>query len=233
MTPRPQVYPLTPGRWPDLVKLFGPRGCAGCWCMWWRLPRAAFDAGNGEGNRRGLERYVKAGHVPGLLAYEDGEPVGWIAVEPREAFSRLERSRTLARVDDRRVWSITCFFVARARRGEGLTRVLVEGAARHARANGARLLEAYPVELSKQTNDASVYHGAASTFRALGFVEVARRSPTRPIVRLGLGGRSARRGAPGVDALSSRPAPAARDRARGRSTPRSSRKRGSGDPRDR
>jgi GNAT superfamily N-acetyltransferase len=234
MPSRLRVQPLTPGRWPDLVKLFGPcRSCAECWCMWWRLPRAAFEAGKGSGNRRGLERYVKAGNVPGLLAYEEGEPVGWIAVEPRRAFSRLERSRLLAPVDDRPVWAITCFFVARAQRGKGLTRTLVEGAARHVRARGAALLEAYPVELSKRTGDGFVYHGAASTFRALGFVEVARRSPTRPIVRLALGGRSAGRGTPGAAPLTSRPASAARGRARGRSTPRSPRRRGSGGPRDR
>ncbi len=226
--PRVEIHPLTARRWPDLEKLFGPRGCAGCWCMWWRLPRAEFDAGKGEGNRRGLRRYVAAGHVPGLLAYQGGEPVGWIAVEPRAAFPRLERSRVLAPVDDRPAWSITCFFVARGHRGKGLTRALVEGAARHARARGATLLEAYPVELSKRTVDAVVYHGAASTFRALGFAEVARRSPTRPVVRLWLGRR---RG--GSRALTSRRAPAARGRARARSTPRSSRTRASGGPRDR
>ena len=199
---RLEVQPLTPARWPDLVKLFGPGGaCAGCWCMWWRLTRAAFDAARGDAHRRALERYVKAGNVPGLLAYEDGEPVGWVAVEPREAYSRLERSRTLARVDDQPVWSVTCFFVARRHRGKGITRALVEAAASHARARGGRLLEAYPVELAKRTGDASVYHGAASTFRALGFEEVARRTATRPIVRKALraaraGGRGARAAPP-------------------------------------
>jgi GNAT superfamily N-acetyltransferase len=217
-TPAVEIHPLTPARWPDLVKLFGPRGaCAGCWCMWWRLPRPEFDAGGRDGNRRGLERYTRAGHVPGLLAYEAGEPVGWVAIEPREAYSRLDRSRTLARVDDLPVWSITCFFVARERRGEGLTRALIEAALRHAKTGGARLVEAYPVDHRKEVGDASVYTGAASTFRALGFEEVARRTPTRPIVRRAVG--RAR--------LSVPRAPATRDRARARSTPRSSRTRAS------
>jgi GNAT superfamily N-acetyltransferase len=210
-TPAVEIHPLTPARWPDLVKLFDPRGaCAGCWCMWWRLPRADFDAGRGDGNRRGLERYAKAGHVPGLVAYEAGEPVGWVAIEPREAYSRLGRSRTLAPVDDAPVWSITCFFVARGHRGKGLTRVLIEAAVRHARAGGARIVEAYPVEVRDEVADASVYHGAASTFRALGFEEVARRSPTRPIVRRGL---APRRGVRGRAAAGS---PATRASSRGR-----------------
>jgi GNAT superfamily N-acetyltransferase len=217
-TPNPEIHPLTPARWPDLVKLFGPRGaCAGCWCMWWRLTRPEFDAGRKEGNRRGLERYVKSGRVPGLLAYEAGEPVGWVAIEPREAFSRLARSRTLAPVDEAPVWSITCFFVERSRRGKGLTRALVEAAVRHAKAGGAKLVEAYPVDLRRQVADDVLYHGAASTFRALGFEEVARRSPTRPILRRATG--RARVSAPR--------APAARGRARARSTRRSSRTRAS------
>ena len=219
-----EIHPLTPRRWSDLVKLFGPRGaCAGCWCMWWRLSRADFVAGKGDGNRRGLERYVRAGKVPGLVAYEGGEPVGWVAVEPREAYSRLERSRTLAPVDAAPVWSITCFFVARRHRRKGVTRALIEAAVRHATASGARIVEAYPVDLEKRTADAFLYHGAASTFRALGFEEAARRSPTRPILRRSL--ESSRLSAPR--------APAARDRARARSTPRSSRTRASPAPRGR
>ncbi len=182
--PKVAVRPLTPERWPDLVTLFGPRGaCAGCWCTWWRLPTREFRAGEGEVNRRRQERYVKAGHVAGLLAYDGAAPVGWIAIEPRAAYPRLARSRALAPVDDRPVWSITCFFVARPRRGKGLTRALIQGAQRYARSRGARWVEAYPVEAARQLADAWVYTGAASTFRALGFEEVARRSRTRPIVR--------------------------------------------------
>jgi GNAT superfamily N-acetyltransferase len=182
--PKLAFRPLTPDRWPDLVTLFGTRGaCAGCWCTWWRLSTAEFRAGQGDGNRRRQERYVKAGHVPGLLAYAGDGPVGWIAIEPRSAYGRLARSRTLAPVDDRPVWSITCFFVARSERGKGLTRALIDAAVRHARARGARIVEAYPVDPSREVADASMYHGAASTFRAAGFEEVARRSGTRPVVR--------------------------------------------------
>jgi GNAT superfamily N-acetyltransferase len=182
--PKLEIQPLVPQRFPDLEKLFGARGaCGGCWCMWWRLPRAAFDHGKGDGNRRALAGYVDAGNVPGLLAYEAGEPVGWVAIEPREAYPRLDRSRILAPVDDAQVWSITCFFVARGHRGKGVTRALVEAARRHARASGASIVEAYPVEPRNRLGDAFAYTGVASTFRAVGFAEVARRSPTRPIMR--------------------------------------------------
>jgi GNAT superfamily N-acetyltransferase len=172
---------------------------------------------------------VKGGHVAGLLAYDGGEPVGWVAVEPREAYPRLARSRTLAPVDDAPVWSITCFFVARPHRGKGLTRALVEAAVRHAREHGARIVEAYPVIPRGERADAWMYHGSASTFLDLGFVEVARRSATRPIVRFVARGEGRR--AP--SRVSGRRGRRARARAPARSTPRRRRRRASGAPRDR
>lgn len=212
--------PLTPDRWGDLEALFGPRGaCGGCWCMWWRLPRSAFTAAKGEGNRRALEAYVRGGAVPGLLAYDGGRPVGWVAVEPRAAYPGLGRSRNLAPVDERPVWSITCFYVARSHRGRGVTRALALAALEHARRAGATLVEAYPVDYAKEVGDAFLYTGAASTFRLLGFEEVARRSPTRPVVRRAVTG--------------ARTAPRARGRAGARSTPRSSPRRSSASRRDR
>jgi GNAT superfamily N-acetyltransferase len=185
--PELAIHPLTPERWPDFVRLFGPRGaCAGCWCTWWRLAKPEWKRGQGDVNRRRQERYVKAGNVAGLLAYAAEEPVGWVAIEPRASYPRLARSRTLAPVDDRPVWSITCFFVARPHRGKGLTRALIEAAVRLARSRGAGIVEAYPVERGREVADAWMYTGAASTFRAVGFVEVARRTRTRPIVRRSL-----------------------------------------------
>jgi GNAT superfamily N-acetyltransferase len=187
MPPALSFHPLTPERWPDLERLFGPRGaCAGCWCMWWRIPRAEWRAGKGEGNRAALERYVAGGTVAGLLAYDGADPVGWVAVEPRAAYPGLARSRNLAAVDDAPVWSITCFFVSRAWRGRGLVARLVEAAAEHARAAGAPALEAYPADPKGETADAWLYTGVASTFGKLGFREVARRAPARPVMRLDL-----------------------------------------------
>jgi GNAT superfamily N-acetyltransferase len=185
--PKLVVKPVTPDRWPDLERLFGPRGaCAGCWCMWWKLPRAEWEAGKGEGNRRALRRAVARGDVPGLLAYAGGEPVGWVAIEPRAAYPRLARARTLKAVDDAPVWSVTCFFVARDHRGAGVTRALVDAAIAHARRRGARLVEAYPLDTARPLADAWLYTGKLSTFRKAGFEEVARRAPTRPIVRRAL-----------------------------------------------
>ncbi len=177
--------PATSENWKDLTALFGPRGaCAGCWCMWWRLPRSRFNAGKEGGNRRALKKLVDGGAEPGILAYDGARPVGWCSVAPREEFSGLERSRVLARVDDTSVWSIVCFFIARDVRRTGVTRQLIDEAVRFARKKGARIVEAYPVEPGPAgMADAFAYTGIASTFQAAGFIEAARRSQRRAVFR--------------------------------------------------
>jgi len=181
-----KFLPVTPSRWPALEELFGPRGaCAGCWCMYWRLARAQFDKQKGAGNKRALKRIVEKGPPPGLLAYAGGRPVAWCALAPRSAYPVLERSRVLKPVDDEPVWSVVCFFVAKDFRGRGVTAKLLDAAAAYARKCGAKILEGYPVEPKRGARwaDPFVYTGHASAFRRAGFREVARRSPTRPLVR--------------------------------------------------
>jgi len=182
------VRPLTPARWPDLEALFGARGaCAGCWCMFWRQTQSEFLRLKGEGNRRSFRQLVESGANPGLIAYAGRTPVGWCALAPREDYTRLERSRILAPVDDTPVWSVVCFFVARQHRRRGITTALLRAAGEYAKRRGARILEGYPVEPAKgPVPDVFVYTGIASAFRAAGFEEAARRSKTRPIMRLAL-----------------------------------------------
>lgn len=154
--------------------------------MFWKQTSAEYREGKGARNRRALRRIVRSGAVPGLLAYAGREPVGWVAVEPRAHYARLGRSRTLAPVDDRAVWSVPCFFVARGWRHRGIAGRILAAAAGHARRRGARILEGYPVDSSRRLADAWLYHGSASTFVRLGFREVTRRARTRPVMRLSL-----------------------------------------------
>jgi GNAT superfamily N-acetyltransferase len=184
-----RFHPVTPERWDDLERLFGPRGaCSGCWCMWYRIKRSVWTQNSSEGNRKALKRIVDGGRVPGLLAYVEGQPVGWVSVAPREEFSSLERSRVLKRVDDRPVWSIVCFFVSRAHRGQGLLQALVKAAVDYAADQGATLVEGYPVERapSSKFSATEAFPGSVATFKRVGFREVVRRSPRRPIMRRGL-----------------------------------------------
>ncbi len=184
-----EFHPLTPDRWGDFETLFGPRGaCGGCWCMWWRLTRSEFDRMKGEANRQAMRALVESGRVPGILAYSGGAPVGWCSVAPREEFGALARSRVLHPVDDRPVWSVVCFFVDKAYRRRGLTVALLRAAVDYAAAHGATIVEGYPVEPKKaDVPGLFIYTGTVSAFRKAGFVEVARGSPSRPVMQYVIG----------------------------------------------
>jgi GNAT superfamily N-acetyltransferase len=178
------IRPATPETWPDLERLFGPRGaCAGCWCLYWRLGPQESKTQTDEENRLGLKSLVESATPPGLLAYAGDLAVAWLALAPREDYPKLQRSRVLKPVDDEEVWSITCFFTHKNYRNQGLNRALILAAIEYVRAHGGKILEGYPVEVNAKTSPVFVFTGIASAFTKLGFVEVARRSPTRPIMR--------------------------------------------------
>jgi GNAT superfamily N-acetyltransferase len=180
-----KFQPLTFERWGDIEKLFGERGaCGGCWCMYWRESSREFEEKKGKGNKTALRRLVKGRAQTGIIAYDEKNPVGWIAFAPREEFTRLETSRILKRIDNKPVWSVVCFFIHKNYRRKGLTIELLKEAEKHARKNGGRILEGYPIE-PKTENYAPVfaYTGLASAYRQAGFTEVARRSETRPVMR--------------------------------------------------
>jgi GNAT superfamily N-acetyltransferase len=190
-TPDPEFHPLTQDRWRDFETLFGPSGAyGGCWCMWPRLRQKEFDANSGAANRREMKKAVASGEEPGLLAYSGGEPVGWVALAPRDRLAHLEHSRNLRRVDDQPVWSIVCFVVDKRARGGGMMAKLLSAAIQYARGRGARIVEGYPVEVAGKLTGYSGYTGIVSTFRKAGFVEVARRSPRQPIMRYYIGGQT-------------------------------------------
>jgi len=179
-----EFHPLTPRRWADFETLFGERGaCGGCWCMWWRIPRSQYEKQKGAKNRQAMKELVDGGDAPGIIAYQDGQPVAWCSVAPRESFSRLERSRILKPVDGKAVWSVVCFFVAKEHRRNGLSVKLLKAAIDFVRARRGRIVEGYPVEPDKKQADAFVWSGLASAFVKAGFKEVERRSETRPIMR--------------------------------------------------
>lgn len=178
-------HPLTPARWADFEALFGERGaCAGCWCMWWKRSRAEWTKNKGAKNRAAQRKIVMAGATPGILAYDGAEPVGWCAVEPRENYLMLERSRSLKRIDDQPVWSITCFFTKKSHRRRGISVALLEAAAVYARKKRAKILEGYPsVVRQDKAPDVFIYTGTETAFRKAGFVVVATPSPSRRIMR--------------------------------------------------
>src|SRR5216117_3468098 len=111
--------------------------------MWPRLRRSNFQKQKGPGNKKAMKRLVQSGPPPGLLAYDDGRPVAWCALAPRETYHALANSRILKPVDDQPVWSVVCFFVAKPNRRRGITVRLLREAAHFAEERGARIVEGY------------------------------------------------------------------------------------------
>ena len=180
-----EFHPVTKNRWPDFENLFGEKGaCGGCWCMLWRLTRKEFEQQKGEANRQAMQTIVNSGEIPGLLAYSEKQPVAWCSVAPRENFPALARSRVLKKIDDVPVWSISCFFIHKDFRKQGLSVRILEAVIGYVKKQGGKIVEGYPVEPKKdKTADVFAWTGLASFFKKAGFVECARRSETRPVMR--------------------------------------------------
>jgi len=181
--------PLGRDNWADFDRLFGPRGAyGGCWCMWWRCSRREFEAHQGEGNKARFHALVAAGLPTGIIAYRENAPIGWCAVAPRADLISLNRSRVLKALDDRPVWSITCLFVERSQRRQGIAQGLVLAALDFVRQHGGSCVEAYPTVVGKSdAPPVSSYMGTPSLFERAGFRLVASPSAKKQIWRCELG----------------------------------------------
>ena len=142
-----EIHPLDRKRWKDLEQLFnGPGGAQvrGCWCMYYRRSGRAekpADMTYAQFNKCALKALVDSGIAPGLIGYRDGEPIAWVSLGPREDYAKLARSSVMKPVDDKPVWSVVCFYVAKEARGEHLAELMLKSAIEYARSHGARLIE--------------------------------------------------------------------------------------------
>lgn len=154
--------------------------------MYWLMRKKEYDEKRKDGRTKTeMKMLVKNGTVPGIIAYDNNEPIGWIAIQPREKYPVLNNSKILAPVDDKPVWSIVCFFVHKNYRRKNVSVELIKQAVKFAKKNKAKIIEGYPVE--PKTDKAApvfIWTGTASAFKKAGFKEVVRRSETRPLMRI-------------------------------------------------
>jgi GNAT superfamily N-acetyltransferase len=176
-----EYHPVTNERRADLARFSEAHGkFRYCSCMRWRLTSAEYKASTKERRVATLDGLVAEDAPVGVLAYQDGEPVGWVAIAPREALGALARFKALERVDGQPVWSVTCFFIDRRVRRQGVTLGLLNAAVAYARSQGAAIIEGYPVERGARLY---TYMGSPATFRAAGFEDVTPAGRERLVMR--------------------------------------------------
>src|SRR3954468_10472615 len=199
MAPMISVVPASAASCGDLRTVFGTRGPAAlCQCQRYKLrPREAFRSFPVEERVRRLHEQTdcgrpESGTTSGLVAYLDGEPVGWCAVEPRPGYEGLLRvfrvpwdGRDEDKTDDA-VWAVTCLFARAGFRKRGVSRALARAAVAFARERGARAIEAYPI-IADNAIAEELHVGTPSVFADAGLVEVTRPTVRRVVMRLDFG----------------------------------------------
>jgi GNAT superfamily N-acetyltransferase len=194
-----RIVPANEASWEDLRAIFGARGEASrCFCQRYKLrPREAFAAFPAEVRAERLRRQTVCGHpesgaTSGLVAYLDGEPVGWCAVEPRTAYAGLLRVYRIpweGRAEDKAdasVWAVTCLLTRAGFRRRGVSYALARAAVDFARTRGARALEGYPMitRPEQEITWGELHVGSRSVFEAAGFAEVNRPGVRRVVMRI-------------------------------------------------
>jgi predicted GNAT family acetyltransferase len=184
------ISPLTSDLWPAFENLFGKQGaCYGCWCTYFRLAPAGRKANDSQQKKAIIRARIEAGPPPGLVALDGGEAVGWMQIGPRADVPEWNNAgRGSAPVDpgdaaDPAVWAISCFFLRASVRGKGLTHGLVGSGLAFARANGARFIDACPIDQSKGSRSTGLFVGSTRVFEKAGFARLAERKVGRPLMR--------------------------------------------------
>ena len=195
-TPQLRIAPANEASWEDLRSIFGTRGDPSrCHCQRFKMqPRESWASVGADELAFRLRQQTDCGHpesetTSGLVAYLDGVPVGWCAVEPRSGYPRLLRNnrvpwegRTEDKTDDS-VWAVTCFVTRTGFRRRGISRALARAAVDFARQRGARALEGYPIT-RKDVLPSELHVGSQAAFGAAGFTEVTRPTIRRAVMRI-------------------------------------------------
>jgi len=180
-----KLQPLTEDNWNLFEELMGEKGgCGGCWCMLFRLSSKEFVTNKYEGHKNLMHKIVIGGRPTGMLAIYQKKAVGWMALAPREDYIKIEKSRTLKRIDDKPVWSITCFFVKKEFRKMGLSQKMIQAVIEYAAKNNIKMLEAYPViPYAEKIPPPFLWVGVLSAFTSNGFTIVQQNGKSKTIVR--------------------------------------------------
>jgi len=192
------IRPLTPARADDVKAITASTWGSQCWDLWWRftkplsevfrdssLPDVAEAASSKEKKERQrramLAKLARRRHTPVLIAYDEGEPVGFVSLGPRSDYQRFRAQKTTQPVDDVPAWVIACITIRKAHRGRGIALALIRAAVEYAGAQGAPAIEGYPrADKKNRFDDGSVYMGTPALFRRAGFRQIRGIEPGMP-----------------------------------------------------
>lgn len=189
--PDSDIHPLAPARLADMQALFETDSIArNCWCMHWRMAAKDWKTVRPPERRAAFAERVRTGDgadlPPGLLAYRDGAPIGWVQICPRAEVPRFNSARTAKPdpgADLGRVWALSCFFIAAPARGQGLMEALARAACAHAAAHGATAVEAAAIRPRRDLTWGEGFVGIASALARAGFETVEERGEVRSFMR--------------------------------------------------
>ncbi|MBS1599147.1 MAG: GNAT family N-acetyltransferase [Bacteroidetes bacterium] len=181
-----RMEPLQKRNWNMFEDLMGEKGgCGGCWCMLFRLSYKEFQSNKPHGNKLLMQKIVFASKPTGLMAIYNDKAIGWIAFAPREDYIKIEKARTLKRIDDKPVWSITCFFIRKEFRRMGISKIMIKSLLDYAKKKNIKTLEAYPaIPYDDKVPPPFLWVGVLSAFLQNGFKIVQQNGKSKAIVRI-------------------------------------------------
>jgi GNAT superfamily N-acetyltransferase len=178
------ICPVTRDRWDDFNSLFeGRGGPKTCWCMIWRAFESTAGLTDKAARKAAMKQRISSNAPVGLIGYFGGAAAAWCSIAPRMTFKKTLGGQVDSAEDEQAIWSLTCFFVKRELRGRGISAQLIKAAEDHARDNGAKIIEAYPVDPESPSYR---FSGFVGMFEERGFEKVGTAGSRRNVFRKNL-----------------------------------------------
>ena len=176
--------------WPDFARIVEKHNgvWGGCWCTAFHLKRS--EEKEWAGKHKALkERLVRANRSHAALVYDGPDVVGWCQFgSPAELPARMSGFNRLGEAPPD--WRITCFFIDRDHRKEGVAKAALEGALRFIAAKGGGTVDGYPIDTrGKPYSSSFLWGGTESMFAEFGFHLLGNLGSTKRVMRKMVRGR--------------------------------------------
>ncbi|MFY9778057.1 MAG: GNAT family N-acetyltransferase [Trebonia sp.] len=169
------IKPLSTETWDAFARLcekHNGMGFGQCWCTWFHPRRKdlGLDA-DVEAGRPYKEFLVREGRAHAALVFDGDVAIGWCQYgPPAELPSIFHKKEYEAGLESPPDYRLTCIFVDRNHRHEGVAAVAVQGALDLIAQAGGGVVEAYPQDTAGKRISASfLYSATRSTFEKAGF----------------------------------------------------------------